>query len=143
LIPDYKQPLKKLSIMETPENLSDLHAEHADWQNQILGFRKEISSMNDKLGVIVSKHSPREVPAQAEHFQNQFILQRDVLDIMRHDFKQYENKIESEQLKGTTPSGDLITMRNAYLVRLNDYRRILEDLKSEFSTFASEVSIFA
>jgi hypothetical protein len=127
--------------MEQPENLSDLHAEHANWQNQILGFRQEIGGMNDKLGLIVSKHTPRDVPAHAEHFQNQFILQKDVLDIMRHDFKQYENMIEAEQLKSNTASDGLLQLRNAYQIRLNDYRRILEDLKQEFSVFTKESSV--
>ena len=127
--------------METPENLSDLHTEHANWQNQILGFRQEISGMNNLLGQLISKHSPRDVPAHAEHFQNQFILQRDVLDILRHDFKQYENKIEAEQKKGNKPSGELHQIRSAYEIRLNDYQRILGDLKNEFSAFAKESSV--
>lgn len=127
--------------MEKPENLSDLLGEHANWQNQILGFRQEIAAMNEKLSLIVSRHTPRDVPAHAEHFQNQFILQRDVLDIMRHDFKQYENMIEAEQLKNTTASKELLDMRNAYLVRLNDYRRILEDLQNEFIVFTKESSV--
>lgn len=127
--------------MEKPENLSDLHAEHSNWQNQILGFRQEIGGMNEKLGLIVSRHTPRDVPAHAEHFQNQFILQKDVLDIMRHDFKQYENMIEAEQLKNSTASGGLLQLRSAYQVRLNDYKRILEDLKHEFSDFTKESSV--
>ncbi len=124
--------------MEQSEKLADLHSEHGDWQNRIAQFKSEIKGMSDRLGVIVSKFSPRDVPANVEHFQNQFILQRDVLDIMRHDFKQYENMIEAEQGKSQTASENLLQIRQAYHQRLQDYNRILKDIKTEFEVFEKE-----
>ena len=124
--------------MEPIENLADLHTEHANWQKRIAQSKSEIKQLNEKLGAIVTKFSPRDVPANVEHFQNQFILQRDVLDIMRHDFKQYENMIESEQKNGDKASENLLQIRTAYYARLNDYYRILDELKMEFATFEKE-----
>ena len=127
--------------MENQEQLSDLLSEHAGWQNQILHFKGELKSMKDELGMIVSKFSPREVPASAEHFQNQFILQKDVLDIMRHDFKQYENQVEDAHRLDGVVTEYLTTMRNAYKVRLSDFEKIYHDLKHEFDTFKKHESI--
>jgi hypothetical protein len=124
--------------MEPNETLAELHSEHANWQNRIAEFKSDINGMGDRLGAIVAKFSPRDVPANVEHFQNQFILQRDVLDIMRHDFKQYENMIEAEQKENKLASNDLVSTRNAYLVRLNDFDRILNEIKSEFNSFEKE-----
>ncbi len=127
--------------MENQEQLSDLLSEHTAWQNQILHFKGDLKSMKDELGMIVSKFSPREVPASAEHFQNQFILQKDVLDIMRHDFKQYENQLEDAQRLDGIVTDHLITMRNAYRVRLSDFEKIYHDLKHEFDRFKKHESI--
>jgi hypothetical protein len=129
--------------METNEKLADLHSEHANWQNRIAGFKEEIKGLNDRLGQILSKLNPRDVPPMAEHFQNQLILQRDVLDIMRHDFKQYENMIEGEQSKGETPTGELLQVRAAYKIRLADYEKILGELVDEFERFEKEEFISA
>lgn len=129
--------------METPSNLANLHSEHANWQEHISRFKQDLKDLDGKLGNILSKFTPREVPPVAEHFQNQFILQKEVLDIMRHDFKQYENLIENEQKKSEIASAELVQMRNAYLTRLEDYKRILNDLKSEFATFEKEEIISA
>lgn len=121
--------------MEQTEKLADLHKEHADWQKSIEKYKEEIKSLNEKLGAIVSRFTPREVPAKVEHFQNQFILQRELLDIMRHDFKQYENMIEGEQKQNELASTGLIEIRHAYRTRLKEYNRILNELKEEFSSF--------
>ena len=129
--------------MENNEQLADLHAEHASWQDQILHYKGGLKSMKDELGVIVARHTPRDVPASAEHFQNQFILQRDVLDIMRHDFKQYENKIEEAQKINSTSADPLLEVRNAYSVRLSDYDKIYRELKNEFESFKKEETITA
>jgi predicted nucleic acid-binding Zn-ribbon protein len=129
--------------MEPIENLADLHREHADWQNRIAQLKNDIKDMSDRLGTIVSKLTPRDVPANVEHFQNQFIVQRNVLDIMRHDFKQYENMIEAEQKDNKKASEDLVKTRDAYRVRLSDFEQILNELKAEFATFQKEEVISA
>jgi len=121
--------------MDNQEQLAGLHSEHANWQNQILRYKGELQEMKVELAGIVSKLPPREVPAAAEHFQNQFILQRDVLDIMRHDFKQYENKIEFHQKSGNKTNDSLFGIRDAYKVRLSDYDKIFHELKNEFELF--------
>jgi peptidoglycan hydrolase CwlO-like protein len=121
--------------MEQNQKLADLHSEHADWQNQIAQLNGIIKNLNNRLGAMVTKFTPRHVPSHVEHFQNQFILQKEVLDIMRHDFKQYENAIEDEQKKNVDASSNLMKIRNAYQQRLIDYNRILDDLENEFEVF--------
>ena len=127
--------------MENQSKLAGMHAEHAGWQNEIVRYKDELSTMKDQLAAIVAKHPPREVPASAEHFQNQFILQRDVIDRMRHDFKQYENRIEDEQKSGSEASGDLVKERDAYKSRLGDFDRLFHELKNEFEVFKANESI--
>jgi DNA repair ATPase RecN len=129
--------------MESNEKLADLHSEHALWQNRIIQFKDQIKEMNDRLGAILSKLTPHDVPPLAEHFQNQFILQRDVLDIMRHDFKQYENLIENEQKVKDQASAALSQMRHAYNTRIEDFERIFKELNMEFQVFVKEEFVSA
>ncbi|MDQ3051891.1 MAG: hypothetical protein M3Q95_13485 [Bacteroidota bacterium] len=127
--------------MENQAQLTDLLSEHEGWQKQILYFKSELKSMKDELGIIVAKYSPRDVPASSEHFQNQIILQKDVMDIMRHDFKQFENQVEDAQRLDGNVSDYLLMMRNAYKIRLNDYDKIFHDLKNEFEMFKRQEAI--
>jgi len=127
--------------METQEQLADLLAEHAGWQNRILHFKNELKAMKEELGMIVSRFTPREVPASTEHFQNQIIVQKDVLDIMRHDFKQFENKVEDAQRTDGKVSEYLQSLCDAYRVRLSDYDKIYHEFKNEFASFKKHESI--
>ncbi len=126
--------------MDTNEQLAGMHDEHASWQNEILGYRKEIENLNKDLAQMVQKSTPREISPSVEHFQNQFIRQNEVLDILRHDLKQYENKIEHLQAHKGSIDESLTKERKANLERLSDFERIFNELKLEFKEFeASEV----
>jgi type II secretory pathway predicted ATPase ExeA len=122
--------------METTELLKKMHSEHAAWQNRILGFRTELKLLNQDLSGIVSRYIPREVPAKAEHFQNQIILQKDVLDIMRHDFKQYENLLEANiENQGKNDVGAILETHQLHINRLADFEKLFNELKEEFHQF--------
>jgi len=113
-----------------------MHTEHASWQNSILGFRTELKLLNQDLSGIVSRYIPREVPAKAEHFQNQIILQKDVLDIMRHDFKQYENLLEANiENPGKNEIGSIMEAHQGHVSRLADFEKLFNELKEEFNQF--------
>ena len=125
--------------METKESLNQLLSEHAAWQESILGYRTELKLLNQDLSGIVSKHTPREVPAHAEHFQNQFILQKEVLDIMRHDFKQYENLLEANLAKpGKDDMDSIFKQQQENKSRLDDFEKLFDELKSEFNEFSQK-----
>ncbi|HMY14669.1 MAG TPA: hypothetical protein PK658_12280, partial [Bacteroidia bacterium] len=78
--------------MHTIEQLEEMLAEHKEWQGKINFYRAEIDRMKTDLASAVMTDRNHYNMPNVEHYQNQFILQRDILDIMRHDFKQHENK---------------------------------------------------
>ena len=80
--------------MHTKEQLLELHSEHQEWQSKINFYKDELKIFDNELAHLAKVTPTRETLASIEHFQNQFIRQREVLDILRHDFKQYENEIE-------------------------------------------------
>ena len=130
----YQLILKQLP-MDTKELLAGMYSEHANWQKQILSYREELNSLNSNLEEYVQKVPPREISPSVEHFQNQFIRQNEVLDIMRHDFKQYENRIEDAQSGSVVSTENLEKERAECTERLGDYDKIFSELKNEFSKF--------
>jgi uncharacterized coiled-coil DUF342 family protein len=124
--------------MDTNEQLAEMLGEHSGWQKKILAYRTELEGFNQNLEEYVKRVPPREISPSVEHFQNQFIRQNEVLDIMRHDFKQFENHVEDAQ-KGAAPAIDeLGSEKKKCQERLADFDKIFSELKSEFSEFETE-----
>jgi len=124
--------------MDTNEQLADMLGEHSGWQKHILAYRAEIEGFNQNLEEYVKRVPPREISPSVEHFQNQFIRQNEVLDIMRHDFKQFENHVEDAQNGSATDIGQLGAEMKKCKERLADFDRIFSELKKEFSEFETE-----
>ncbi len=118
--------------MHTIEQLQDMLAEHKEWQAKINFYRSEIERMKETLSKTLQDESNQYNMPHVEHFQNQFILQKDVLDIMRHDFKQHENKIEAHSSK---PVLNLAGMHQNEREKLISYEKIFKDLREEFQSF--------
>ena len=53
---------------------SDLHFEHNLWRAELLFWEDELKSFNNRLSELVKRWTDKEVLAQLEHFQNQFVL---------------------------------------------------------------------
>ncbi|CAN5518928.1 hypothetical protein BH11BAC2_BH11BAC2_23050 [soil metagenome] len=75
-----------------------------------------------------------------EHFQNQFIRQKEVLDIIRHDFKQHENLIESLEVEKTKePIEGIQTIHSVQREKLDQFEKIFHDIRNEFNVFLNQV----
>jgi uncharacterized coiled-coil DUF342 family protein len=122
--------------METSAQLTDLQAEHDEWQSRIRSYKEEIDSFNSKLEEVVQKDRSTDKMAAVEHFQNQFIRQNEVLDIMRHDFKQHENLIESATSREETHRV-VLEKHPTHREELDQFEKIFSDLRKEFAEFAS------
>ncbi len=128
--------------MQLQTELSELHAEHDEWQDKIHSYRHEIHEMNTSLEAIVSKNPSTDDLVKVEHFQNQFIRQREVLDILRHNFKQHENLIEAKEENQDLHNINeqrLLENHQMYRQELNDFEKIFNDLKQEFNMFTAKI----
>src|SRR6478752_1055082 len=82
--------------MENQMHLTDLHEERRNWLNTLSFTLDEMDSMKKRLSEIVAANNKIEVTAQSEHFQNQFILQRNIMDVLRHDINETENEMAKQ-----------------------------------------------
>lgn len=74
----------------------DQHQIHQDWLSRLEFYKEEIQILKERLKEIASKNNSQEVLAKVEHFQNQFIVQRNNIDELAHSIKVHEAKIIQE-----------------------------------------------
>jgi hypothetical protein len=121
--------------MHTKEQLMEMHSEHNEWQNKIKFYRGELNQLNQQLDEIVSRKPPMDIMASIEHFQNQFTVQNEVMDIMRHDFKQHENAIEAKHHTINLSDPGLIENHQSHKERLSQFEKLFHELRNEFHEF--------
>ncbi|MEP7263208.1 MAG: hypothetical protein ABI772_01855 [Bacteroidota bacterium] len=126
--------------MHTKEQLLEMKSEHDEWQNRIKFYRDEIKQFNQHLGKFAQPGAPKELMASVEHFQNQFIRQTEVLDIIRHDFKQHENLIEALEVPAITePNEGIQKIHSTQREKLDQFEKIFHELRGEFNIFLNNV----
>jgi len=120
--------------------LSDLHFEHKVWMNELNFFEDEIQTFEHRLEELAKQNlTNREVMVELEHFQNQFIRQKDVINDLKHDIRmheQYLNKI----VKANPDEVDQPKFKDHALLRerMEIFRKIYLELKSEFFSYAAK-----
>ncbi len=126
--------------METPVIFnSDLHFEHKLWRAELLFWEDELKSFNNRLSELVSRWSDKEVLAQLEHFQNQFILHGEHIATFQNEINHHETDI-AEHSKKAEEVLDQLLVKNHIETRnrIEIERNLYNSLKKEFFRFLSK-----
>ena len=118
--------------------LSDLHFEHRQWMNELKFWEDEIRSFNNRLGEIVTRYTSNDIRAKVEHFQNQFILHNEVIDVLKKDVKTHE-KFIALQAEDNPVAIDRVHFddHTGLRERMDTQRNIYSELKMEYFGFLS------
>jgi hypothetical protein len=121
--------------METLKMQNALTTEHIGWLEYIDHAKNELKDMQNRLMELMPTFSSK-MAARVEQFQNRFIRQREVTDILRHNIKAHENDIE----RMTRLSLDYLQLRvaNDHGVLKSEFKRYVElfvELVQDFNEF--------
>jgi hypothetical protein len=123
----------------TKVTLAQLHLDHEIWLNALSFYRDELKILDKYLLEIVKQNTGQEVMKEVEHFQNQFIRQKEVLDELTHDIREHERLVIS-QVKDLNPIQvekskfeDHLELREYF----ETFTRLYAELKAEFLLFMS------
>lgn len=119
--------------------IGDLHFDHMEWVNSLKFYKDEISIFEHRLEDIVRRNTKPEVMAELEHFQNQFIREKEVIDELRHDIKKSENEVEKEHKDNPVAIEhrwfrDHTDLRD----RFETFERLYAELKTEYRRWLAQ-----
>ncbi len=119
--------------------MKDLHFELKVWLNELNFFKEEVGFFENRLMEVARKNTDREMMIELEHFQNQFIRQKEVIDETRHDVKQAENQLELFAHDHPIASDHIYFDDHGSLREsMNIFRDIYTDLKKNFLRFLAK-----
>ncbi|MEP0134432.1 MAG: hypothetical protein ABJJ25_13005 [Eudoraea sp.] len=117
----------------------DLHFEHQQWRSELAFWEDELKSFKNRLGELVTRWTDKEVLAQLEHYQNEFILHDRVIDDMQEAIEQHEIRIAAQTKTGQDALDTILVKKHVeFRNRMETQRQIYADLKKDFFRFLSK-----
>ena len=117
-------------------SVNSLHHQDLDWLRELDFYKGEIAILTKRLEEIITANTHTEVTSQVEHFQNKFIVLKDVIDTLGHDIKGKEAAIERTAEKNPTHIGEQTQTANTEL-----FNR-MKNLAADFANSRFELNQF-
>ncbi len=118
------------------KKIYEMHQEHTEWLNKLSFYQDELEIMKNRLAEIAQKYTSNDVLAQVEHFQNQFIVQDEQLDILKHNINEHEEYLQ-QRINENQVAADRQTSSDSPQIResVASFERIFNGLRQEFNQF--------
>ncbi len=116
-----------------------LHGEHREWLNKLDFYKDDLPVLRNRLEEVASKNTDLEVMKLVEHFQNQFIIQRNELDEFRHAIKEHENKIQASINQNETAiNRQRLSDHPEMRERMDRFEKLFQEFRMELLRFLSK-----
>lgn len=125
-----------LTEKKQTKKIDELHFEHKVWMNQFEFCKGELAFFNERLEEIARKNTSTEVMKEVGHFQNQFVIQRNEIDIFMHNIILHEDALVKE-VKDNPVATDKRQMNDhpEERDRFDTFNKLYFDMKKEFMEF--------
>jgi uncharacterized membrane protein len=120
-------------------NINNVGNDHSFWRKGLDFYIDEIDLMESRLAEIASKNTSFEARQGIEHFQNQFIVQRNNSDELNHDINIYVQKLgtDSQQHAGRVDSV-LVEEHHLLQEKYEQYEKIMNGIRHEFKNYLAK-----
>lgn len=120
------------------KRIGELHAEHQQWLTESSFYADELKIFGQRLTEVAHKNTKPEITMQLEHFQNQFIIQKEQLDILNHDTKVHEQALAHfAEEHPVAVDHRLFENHDEMLEKAAAFKKLFTELKKDFNAFLS------
>jgi hypothetical protein len=121
-------------------SIPSLHLEYQLWIRELSFYKESIKIFEKHLELLINRNTGKAVRAKIEHFQNQFILQKEVIDELKHRLNISEKQLAAFVYEMSGTGIDTIKMDNHTELRQEVivFRKLYNELKEEFRRFETE-----
>ncbi len=125
--------------MKNRTNIKYIKNLNNDGLRGITFYKQELIILQERLQEIAGDNTAREVQEKVEHFQNQFLIHGNKLDVLKHDIHVNDEDIEAEiMLTGTQVSQSVAAEHARIHDRYQTEEKIFNELRKEFNRFAAQ-----
>jgi len=119
-------------------HISRITSEHSDWLRSIEFYQQELEILKKRLAEVSAKYTNQDVKAEVEHFQNQFIVQRNNLDELHHSIGEHVKHLKQDAAAmGQHLSNVTLAEHDVRREDLEILEKVINNLRHEFNRFLS------
>ena len=121
-------------------SIRSLHLEYRLWINELNFYKEEIKIFERQLEQLLNKNPVDEVCPRVEQFQNKFILQKEIIDHLKHDLNVSEKQLASfaSELSGMGLESIKMDNHTKLRERMATFRKLYTEMKNEFRWFEAD-----
>ena len=121
-------------------SITHINNAHNDWLRALDFYKQEIAILKGRLTEIAGKNTGAEVMPKIEHYENQFIVQRDNIDRLIHDtgLNVASAGKEAQDSSAGYIDATLVIQHTILQERYRQEEKIINELRHEFNQFAAE-----
>lgn len=121
-------------------SIRSLHLEYRLWINELNFYKEEIKIFERQLEQLLNKNPIDEVCPRVEQFQNKFILQKEIIDHLKHDLNVSEKQLASfaSELSGMGLESIKMDNHTKLRERMATFRKLYTEMKNEFRWFEAD-----
>lgn len=118
---------------------SDLHFEHMQWKKELLFWKDEIKSFQNRLDEIVNRWTDDKILAELGQFQNNFTIHNNKISELVNKIDTHEHNI-SVHFEANENCIDRVHLKyhEAFRDKLVTHRIIYNELKHKFFSFLTK-----
>lgn len=121
------------------KHIDELHFEHKVWINNMKFYLDELVIFENRLSELIQRNTKTEVTAQIEHFQNQFIRQREVAQQLISKCNDHEKFLVNQATEHPIAIDHVLFADHTKLRdEVTIYDKIYRELKTEFMSFLAK-----
>lgn len=124
----------------TNEYLTTAHANDLQWKKDLDFYKDEIKVLKKRLEEVSAKNTSKEVKMMVSHFENQFIINNELIDELKHDINDREASIADEMKANPVAYEHRVTQLYSELKgKMEMFEKLFSELKKGFAQFLSAV----
>ncbi|GAB4338950.1 MAG: hypothetical protein OHK0038_17890 [Flammeovirgaceae bacterium] len=124
----------------TKTHLTTQHQEHAEWVKSLDFYREEIEIIKKRLSEVSSKNTSKEVKMLVNHFENQCIINAEVIDELKHEIGVYEKElVRIIEQNAVAIEHKLVKDHSELRGKMQVFEKLFGQLRKDFNKFLGEV----
>jgi hypothetical protein len=118
----------------------ELDQELKDWIKSIEFYEDELKVLEGRLQEVVSKNTGEKIRASVEHYQNQYILQKEQFEKLMHDIRKQKDAVDKNVQQGDRSVKPGVQEKQILLRdKVQTAGKIFTDTKQQFYRFVADV----